>query len=222
MQYRRFITFQSTFRGTKALKDAHFDNSKYEKKEKVDAPHDVSMQKKSSPFKPYRRREFVGNIQSRDLVDDDPLDADNQSHDSDAAPSLSNPYEENEEDEEYELVDDDDEYDRTVQQHQLSALEAPLKKYDRDKPASKSRPEPKAPYRSNKSENKNTDAARNGCWNMLKTGKCELGEKCRFSHDAEDLRRTHAQLTDLLKQNERKYGTHSGRKPGGEHASSSD
>jgi hypothetical protein len=63
---------------------------------------------------------------------------------------------------------------------------------------------------------------RNGCWNMLRDGVCENGNKCKFSHDPEDIKKSWASLDQMLKRNEKKFGSSTQRKPGGEPATSSE
>jgi hypothetical protein len=142
------------------------------------------------------------------------------------------------EDDEREIDDYEEEYYRgddskfgSYNLDQLHGLSGPFKKNDtrqqkrdeRQKTGLSTRTDTKfQPKRDDKGDNKNPEFNRKGCWNMLTTGKCEGGDKCRFSHRPEDLRRSFQVFADLVRQNEGKYGPHSGRKPGGEHASSSD
>jgi hypothetical protein len=62
---------------------------------------------------------------------------------------------------------------------------------------------------------------RNGCWNILRDGICET-HNCKFSHEPEDLKKSWANLDQMLKQTERKFGAHTERKPGGTPATNSD
>jgi hypothetical protein len=62
---------------------------------------------------------------------------------------------------------------------------------------------------------------RNGCWNILRDGICET-PNCKFSHDTEDVKKSWANLDQMLRHNERKFGGQPERKSGGTAALSSD
>jgi hypothetical protein len=103
---------------------------------------------------------------------------------------------------------------------QLNALDKPYKKgdlrnlpHDRGKPADRPRP--------GQQSKPDLKKDRNGCWNILRDGVCD-NPNCKFSHEAEDLKKSWANLDQMLRQNERKFGASTGRKPGGDPAKSSD
>jgi hypothetical protein len=117
-------------------------------------------------------------------------------------------------------IDPDREAERKSVHEQLNALDKPYKRGDNRSSQYDNR------VKSGEQRNKipvkpELKKDRNGCWNILRDGICE-NPNCKFSHDPEDLKKSWANLDQMLKQTERKFGAHTERKPGGTPATNSD